>query len=792
MTRAALGAILSHWRAHPLQLVTLVVGLALATGLWTGVQAINAEARQSYDRAAATLGQDRLPALEGPLALDDFVAARRAGHLVTPVLEARLPGSTLRLLGIDPFTAPPGPGTPTLTGEGDLTAFLTDGMLFAAPDTLGRLPGGLAAQAMEGLAPGLVVADIAAAQALLDTDRVTRLLVTGAAAPDAPALVDLLPGTTLRQPDGTGDIARLTDSFHLNLTAFGLLSFAVGLFIVQSAVGLAFEQRRPLFRTLRALGVPAARLVALLAVELTALALAAGLLGIVLGYLLAAALLPGVAATLSGLYGAGVGGTLTLQPAWWLTGLAMAGLGLLLAGGQSLWALARLPVLAPAMPRAWARARATTLRRQALGGVAMLGLSALLAAVGQGLLAGFVTLGLLLVGAALLLPPVLMAALSAGARLARGPVAQWVWADARQQVPGLSLALMALLLALAANIGVGTMVGSFRATFTGWLDQRLAAELYVAAEDEAQADAIVAALGDDVRDVLPVRVAQATLEGRPGEVFGHTDAPTYREHWPLLDAAPDAWDRLALGEGALVNEQLARAADLWVGDAADLGAAGTWTVLGVYSDYGNPRPQAILDLDAFRATFPEVPGGRMALRVDPARAADLGRRIVEAFDLAPRDVEDQASIKAFSLRVFEQTFAVTAALNVLTLAVAGFALWAGLTTLAGMHLPQVAPLWALGLTRRRLAVLDLTRAVLLAAFTAVLAVPTGIVLAWVLLARINVQAFGWRLPLLPDPQGWALLTLVALLAAAAAAALPALRLARMPPAHLIKVFAHER
>ena len=63
------------------------------------------------------------------------------------------------------------------------------------------------------------------------------------------------------------------------------------------------------------------------------------------------------------------------------------------------------------------------------------------------------------------------------ALLARGALVQWFWADTRQQVPGLSLALMALLLALAANIGVGTMVSSFRQTFVGWLDQRLAVRI---------------------------------------------------------------------------------------------------------------------------------------------------------------------------------------------------------------------------------------------------------------------------------------------------------------------------
>ena len=83
-------------------------------------------------------------------------------------------------------------------------------------------------------------------------------------------------------------MARLTDSFHLNLTAFGLLSFAVGLFIVYSAIGLAFEQRRVLFRTLRALGLSRRSLMYLLASEALVLATLGGGVGVVLGYIMAA------------------------------------------------------------------------------------------------------------------------------------------------------------------------------------------------------------------------------------------------------------------------------------------------------------------------------------------------------------------------------------------------------------------------------------------------------------------------------------------------------------------------
>ena len=53
MTAATLAALASHWTRNRIQFLTLVVGLALATALWSGVQAINAEARASYDSAAA-------------------------------------------------------------------------------------------------------------------------------------------------------------------------------------------------------------------------------------------------------------------------------------------------------------------------------------------------------------------------------------------------------------------------------------------------------------------------------------------------------------------------------------------------------------------------------------------------------------------------------------------------------------------------------------------------------------------------------------------------------------------
>jgi putative ABC transport system permease protein len=397
----------------------------------------------------------------------------------------------------------------------------------------------------------------------------------------------------------------------------------------------------------------------------------------------------------------------------------------------------------------------------------------------------------LLTAAAFLLPLMLAAVLALGHRLARHPLAEWFWADTRQQLPGLSLALMALLLAVAANIGVGTMVASFRITFTGWLDQRLASELYVSAPDAETAGRMALWLAPRTEAVLPIVATEVSLSGQPGEVYGVADHATYRDHWPLLQAAPLVWDLIRDGAGVLVNEQMARRPGLALGDPVDL-PGGALPVAGVYSDYGNPSPQAMLGLAAFQARFPEVPVTRFALRIAPDAAPALTQALRAEFTLDDAAIIDQAGIKAFSLQVFERTFAVTGALNVLTLGVAAVAMLASLLTLASLRLPQQAPVWALGLTRRRLAGLDLLRTLVLAGATAVLALPLGLALAWLLLAVVNVEAFGWRLPMQAFPGDWLRLMASALVAALAAGLLPALRLARQSPAAMLRVFANER
>jgi putative ABC transport system permease protein len=826
----ALATLLSHYRRHPGQLAMLLLGLWVAGALWSGVQAINASARDSYARAEAlfTTGLDRLERRDGePLTRDDFLRLRRDGLPVSPLLEAEREapdGSRLTVIGIDPLTLPGDSAFATGGGARALGDFLTPPwQTRLAPDSLpalGVAPGeadGRQPRLADGrrlpplrvapaLPPDTLVMDIAAAAALVDAGEALSRLVTAPGALDAAP-----PGLVLTRADTLASPGQLTDSFHLNLTALALLALVVGLFIVQAALGLALEQRLGMLRTLRALGVSGRALVGLLALEMLLIGLVGALAGILGGLWLARLLLPDVAATLGSLYGAGVGDDLRLPWHYWLGGLGVTLGGLLLAGGGVLWRAARLSVLGLGQAQAWRAGYHRQLGTMALAGAACaltgLALWGWLSRQppGEGLLAGFALVALLLLVGALWLPPLLALGLAGLGRLSgRRPLAHWALADLQLQLPRLALAMMALLVALSANLGVSSMVGGFRLTFLDWLDQRLVADLYLRPPAE-RFDAIDAWLAErpEVDERLATRRADATLLGvdagqaggrrthdLPVGVYGITPGARLTPRWPLLETRAGraaAWRDLGDG-AAFINEQLAIGQGIVPGDRLTLttpeGPA-SLEVAAVYPDYGNPRGEVLLTASRLAERFRAPPGGLGLVLAEDADATALRQALAARFDLGRDALQDQREVKRLATGIFERTFAITRALNALTLGVAALALLASLLAQARQRRRQLAPLWALGVPRSRLVRVQLAQLGGVALITGMLAIPLGIAITWGLVEVINVAAFGWRLPLHVFPAEIGLTLATALGVALLAAALPALGLWRTSPRGLL-------
>ena len=279
------------------------------------------------------------------------------------------------LLGIDPLTAPP--GTAAALADGDLQGFLSGAAMPIPkrwPDRRDRHGARALASRARGHRAGRY------------RHRANRF---GHDRPDQPPVADrprarpLPDGLRLSQPEAGAELDGLTDSFHLNLTAFRRAGLRGG------PVHRAFRRGAGVRAAPRAVPHPAQpwRVVAgadaCAGAGTGAVRAGRGLAGLVLGYVMAAALLPDVAATLRGPVWRAGAGQPAIQPGLGLAGLGMAFAGAGLAGGQALWRLWHMPVLAPAQPRAWAMASGRAMRWQMLGAGLLAGLAVALGLSGR-------------------------------------------------------------------------------------------------------------------------------------------------------------------------------------------------------------------------------------------------------------------------------------------------------------------------------------------------------------------------------------------------------------------------
>ena len=114
----------------------------------------------------------------------------------------------------------------------------------------------------------------------------------------------------------------------------------------------------------------------------------------------------------------------------------------------------------------------------------------------------------------------------------------------------------------------------------------------------------------------------------------------------------------------------------------------------------------------------------------------------------PGDWLYRDDILQVSLRIFERTFDITAAINTLTLSVAGIALLASLLAIHLRRLPEYAHWRAMGLQRHEWLLIILLPLGISVLITWALSIPLGALLAWILIHDLNVLSFGWTMPML--------------------------------------------
>lgn len=820
-----LRTLLSHYRRHPLQGLFLLTGIVIANVLLVGTLLINAQARASYEAGEQLLtGQPvgRIQHLDEGRAVDeqDYVRLRRQGfEMVVPVLRRIVrtaAGEPVELLGIDPFAFPQASGEDTMAGSSGMASGFTDFpfppyQLWAAPSRLQqlgwnegdrvpldsgvRLPQVLSVPDQQ-LGHRLLL-DIGALQSLTNSPgELSYLGVLPAQGDRLDALRATLP-THLRFVDALDapDPAELTQSFHLNLAAMGLLAFVVGVFLTYNALAFSYTDRIELIRRLRLAGVTRQALRAGFFAELLLFLTVGSLLGYWLGAYLAAWLVPGVGRTLAQLYGVYISYPDALIPSGsWLPPLMT-----FIAAGLCVLFPLREALDTPLLERWQGSWQAHTVlqrdRRMLLAGLILLVLSLLAGMTTQSLWLALAGMACLLLGAALVLPTVLRLLLGMISRMIppRRAKLNWLLADSRWLLGPASLALMAMTLALVANSGLNTMISSFRQATDSWLDQRLAADLYVAAK--VPAGELRAWLDDSWPGLESAeRFRKRTRSELPGgqlaavEIVSLQNSARFRDSVELIRGQNRAHEQFLAGDGLYVSERAWRLDGRNPGDSVSLCPERPEVpILGVYHDYGNPLSQWLVSKSLFRECWPHDQAVSHAI-TGPVTVPwnEVRESLVNHPGLEQGDIIDQYELKQVGLAVFDRTFTVTQALNALTLLVAGIGIFCAISAIHHHRVGHQALLTSLGLSRRQRATLLLTQWGLLGVLCMVLVWPFGTFLAAYLATVVTPVAFGWSFPLSPEWSHYLWLAISAALALVLAVLLPSLRLLSASPASLLR------
>ena len=786
MTRAVLVTLattLAFYRQNPLQALFVLIGLVLGCGLYTAVAQINASAKASYAEADQILGasaQWRITdRLSTEVAIDDYIRLRRAGFTqVYPIIERRLAsadGALISIIATDLLALPLTTAGTDSEGEnpfgGSGWSRLTQSPFEAwvPSQTAERLgvvegeqirlrdgtllpPAAIRSQAQQR---DQIFMDLGAALSLFETDRVSYLAASGLTASERTSFVDQFGDRlVLSNQSEALDLSQLTQSLHTNLTALGLLSFVVGTFIVFNAVNFSLHARRETLRVLSDLGAVREAIVTAIAIESLVWALLGALLGTLLAQPLSAALMPAVAATMQNIYGASVSSLPVFNSGlfWEALLLALAGLSLALV----------LPLLRATSESSKSPTTQddTLLTRRDIAsgaiGVALLLLAYVSYPVASTVVQGFALLAFVLFAGIALLPVIVLLVAALGETgLKQHWLARWAFADVTFQFPHLRLAMMALLLTLIANIGVTSLVGSFRLALTDWLETRLSADIYVTA---GVVDDETLATEDWVRAAHQRVTTEMTFSGRTMTVVGvDVEAPDFGPA-NIIDGGPDAFPRWSASgaetEGVFANEQLRYLAGIEVGDSlalmTELGTR-SFEVLGFFHDYGNVNFTLHLPSKRFEQLYPNAKpqGWGIWVKNDQQQAAELG---LSELGVGPTQWVSQREVLTLSMTIFDRTFAITRALNTLTLMVAAVAIFASLLAVYQFRRPEYALWRSLGMGWLTFFAISGFPIVLMTTLVMAIALPLGVALSWLLIHKINVISFGWTMPVIVDAQ----------------------------------------
>ncbi len=820
---------LSHYRQHPAQGVFLLLGLSLGVAMLLGVLIINSAATTAFTSAQKIVGGQAaafvvptsgaqtlpestyvalrrsgvtkaVPRVEGILRLQDgrfvsiqgvdvFAMMQRSEKTSAKALE-KTTGSAERQSGTDAQQA----NAPSQT---DVIAFsfppyqaviseayakaldVKDGEVLLLDD--GRRLPRIKIVPNDFGAGYDILCDLRCAQELLALSaKLTSIVFTEITPADTARIKTLLPKrATMFFPEKSDEQAALNKAFFLNLTAIALLAFLVGCFIAFNAVRFSVLQRLAIVRQLRLCGVTFREIFSALALELLFWALAASVIGCLLGWLLAGLLTPSIGLTLTQIFGSENILEITSVQNWWFMALAISLIAAVTATAKPFLQLARH------QPLQTAGAKKVSVPLN-LVGVFLIAAGGLFTLLPKSQLLGFLISACWFLGGALLIPSclkLLYDRIGRFRKITRSPKLHWAIEDGKFSHARYSAAMMAFAIAIAAGIAVTTMVGSFRTAFEDYMEQTFSQDLFLrpsAADQENIERFLEQHNGVDL--VTNLYATRAKIDQKTCIALALSDHP--RNHASVsLAERKDGWERkLHNREGVIVNQTFAFQHELSLGDRMTISINESLLeveILGVFLNYGNPNAALALDEEWLLEAAPDLQSASLGVYMKNGETADAALETLKSrFQLRSHQYAKPQEMKSLALKIFGQTFQATNLLTIFTLFIAAIGIYCACYAAEIDRERQLTLLKVLGLNHREITSLSLLQLFFNAFVACLIALPLGLLIAWASVHIVLYYSFGWHFNLTYQPWYLAAILIVAILTALSAGLIPLYRLGK--------------
>ncbi len=581
---------------------------------------------------------------------------------------------------------------------------------------------------------------------------------------------------TVQRPAQRGaQVADMLGAFQLNLSALSCITLFVGAFLIYNTIAIDVVRRRREAATLRAFGTSGSQLTRMFMLEAAGIGLVGSLIGLALGVGLAHWTLGAVSKTVSALYIAVKARDLYV-PLWLWWGAPL--------GGTLLATIAAYPAAREAAhtsPRAALQPvtlhHATTsfAKPFALGGLALLALSWLLCqpflasrTVWMGFIATFCTLA----GFAMLTPICTLWAGQAVQTLGAkyfGAETLLAGAYLQRAIHRSSLVIAALMVSLAMTIGLAVMVGSFRNTVAEWVDNTISADLFIAPARGFSEDAgpglpeeVVqfARTHPDVRLLDTIRGAEIMLGKQPVFIAANSlpGLQSGERRMRFVETANgEAAAKTAYGNGQaiLISERFQNLLGYNAGQSVSLltpSGRVAFPIAGVFYDYTPNECVMYMPKALYQRYWKDTATDGLALYLKAGVPVEqvqreITNRFAQRYQLT---LLPNREIRQSVFNTFDQTFAVTYALQLIAVIVAAIGIFDTLIALLLERSREHSTLRATGASGAQILKLTLIEFGCIGGLAWLIGCFAGVFLAWELIFVINRQFFGWTIhPYLP-------------------------------------------